>query len=78
MFYHGRCMLSAEKIIGLHDQLTRERHETGTPRNDLTLDEVAEPGWMAAVARQHRANFELWHIEDEARAPGATPTRLPA
>jgi Protein of unknown function (DUF4254) len=24
------------------------------------------------VARQHRANFDLWHIEDEARTPGAT------
>ena len=28
------------------------------------------------VARQHRANFELWHIEDEARAPGATDAEL--
>ena len=28
------------------------------------------------VARQHRANFDLWHIEDEARTPGATDTDL--
>ena len=27
------------------------------------------------VARQHRANFDLWHIEDEARTPGATRCR---
>jgi hypothetical protein len=26
--------------------------------------------------RQHRANFELWHIEDEARVPGATDAEL--
>jgi hypothetical protein len=26
--------------------------------------------------RQHRANFDLWHIEDEARAPGATDAEL--
>jgi hypothetical protein len=28
------------------------------------------------VARQHRANFDLWHIEDEARAPGANDAEL--
>jgi hypothetical protein len=32
--------------------------------------------WLAAVARQHRANYELWHIEDEARAPGATDKEI--
>jgi hypothetical protein len=31
---------------------------------------------MGLVARQHRANFDLWHIEDEARAPGAADTEL--
>ncbi len=64
--------LSAEAIIGLHDRLTRDWHE-----------ETAEPwasahsgDWLDAVARQHRANFDLWHIEDEARAPGATDAAL--
>ena len=32
--------------------------------------------WMTRVALQHRANFELWHIEDEARAPGANDADL--
>jgi hypothetical protein len=32
--------------------------------------------WLSLVARQHRANFELWHIEDEARAPGASDAVL--
>jgi hypothetical protein len=32
--------------------------------------------WLDAVRRQHRANFELWHIEDEARAPGASDADL--
>jgi hypothetical protein len=27
---------------------------------------------LEAVSRQHRANFDLWHIEDVARTPGAT------
>jgi hypothetical protein len=30
------------------------------------------------VTRQHRANFDLWHIEDEARAPGASDAELAA
>jgi hypothetical protein len=34
------------------------------------------PGWLSLVSRQHRANFELWHIEDEARIPGATEAEL--
>jgi hypothetical protein len=34
--------------------------------------------WLALVRRQHQANFALWHIEDEARAPGATDAELAA
>jgi hypothetical protein len=34
------------------------------------------PDWLSLVATQHRANFELWHIEDEARAPGASDAIL--
>ena len=36
----------------------------------------AGSGFLARVARQHRANFDLWHIEDEARTPGATDAAL--
>jgi hypothetical protein len=32
--------------------------------------------WLALVARQHRANFDLWHIEDEARTPGASDAEI--
>ena len=62
-------LLSADAIVDLHDQRTRAWH--------LAPDapEASDP-WLAAVARQHRANFDLWHIEDEARAPGATDAQL--
>jgi hypothetical protein len=64
-------MLSANEIAVLHDRLTRAWHQGA---------EDAQPqsgsDWLAAVARQHRANFDLWHIEDEARAPGATDAEL--
>jgi hypothetical protein len=62
-------MLSAQEITALHDRLTHEWHE------DCAA--VADGGdWMERVARQHRANFDLWHIEDEARTPGATDADL--
>lgn len=78
-------MLSTEQIVALQDQRTREWHFTEPDVTELAFapaetapaeQNPAEPGngqqeWLAAVARQHRANFELWHIEDEARAPGA-------
>jgi hypothetical protein len=64
-------MLSADAIVELHDQRTRAWH-----REPGDGDGVAGGNWLAAVARQHRANFDLWHIEDEARAPGATDAEL--
>jgi hypothetical protein len=57
-------MLVSREITTLHDQLTRRWHEEdAAPRGNE---------WLDRVARQHRANFDLWHIEDEARTPGAT------
>jgi hypothetical protein len=79
-------MLSAEEIAALQDRRTREWHHTEPDPVELAFGDPEaaqeqpasgeEPpsgkqDWLAAVARQHRANFELWHIEDEARAPGA-------
>lgn len=63
-------MLSADAIVTLHDQLTKGWH----PESGEVAD-VPDP-WLARVARQHRANFDLWHIEDEARTPGATDAQL--
>ena len=63
-------MLSADAIVTLHDQLTKGWHaESGE------VADVPDP-WLARVARQHRANFDLWHIEDEARTPDATDAQL--
>jgi hypothetical protein len=65
-------MISAEQIVNLQDRETRALHQAAA--------EAAQPqpesDWLAAVRRQHQANFELWHIEDEARAPGATDAEL--
>jgi hypothetical protein len=75
-------MVSANKIAALHDSLTQAWHESSptqplaAPSGTATTD--PSPDWLDLVARQHRANFELWHIEDEARAPGASDSAIAA
>jgi len=73
VFYHSleRCMpepfhFSAVEIAGLHDRATRLWHND--PFNVVT---VSHPFYNTVLA-QHRANFDLWHTEDRARAPHAT------
>ncbi|MGD0914110.1 MAG: DUF4254 domain-containing protein [Terracidiphilus sp.] len=63
-------MLSANTIADLHDELTRQWHSAAD------AEPHADDLWLDAVARQHRANFDLWHIEDEARTPGASDAKL--
>ena len=65
-------MLSAEAILKLHDQTTSTWHHP--PQNAGGASET-DP-WLSLVSRQHRANFDLWHIEDEARTPGASDAQL--
>ncbi len=74
-------MLSADAIVKLHDQLTELWHigpgGSEAPDGEERFRAIAgEDAWLRAVARQHRANFDLWHIEDEARAPDATDPEL--
>lgn len=63
-------MLSAEAIVGLQDRLTEQWHKEPVPAED------AGNAMLALAARQHRANFDLWHTEDEARTPGATNAQI--
>jgi len=66
-------VLSAIEIVKLHDQLVASWHlASGNP------DTASPSAWLRSVAHQHRANFDLWHIEDEARAPGVTDAELTA
>ena len=61
-------MVSAEAILKLQDEATCTWHTPGQPGNDA----YSADSWLSRVAQQHRANFDLWHIEDEARRTGAT------
>ena len=67
-------MLSAERITALHDRQTSVWHLE--PENGPEAS--ASRDWLGLVEMQHRANFDLWHIEDEARAPGVSDSRLAA
>lgn len=60
-------MLSAIEIARLQDSCTRLWHSQA-PSVPLEL----ENEFLRTVAAEHLANFELWHEEDKARAPGAS------
>jgi hypothetical protein len=62
-------MMDAGEIVELQAEATRLWHDG----REVT------PGASELerlVVEQHRANFELWHVEDEARDPQATPERI--
>src|SRR5580698_11321284 len=74
-------MVSAGEIVALQDRWTRLWHETASGQEDSApVNSVDAWGdaWLDLVARQHRANFDLWHIEDEARAPRVSDAELAA
>jgi hypothetical protein len=64
-------MLSAKIITAMHDELTARWHQEAFETWRPDADECA-----ALIARQHLANFELWHTEDAARTPDATDADL--
>lgn len=70
-------MVSAGEIVALQDRLTSVWHETTNVQESSSPENSADT-WLGLVARQHRANFDLWHIEDEARRPKASDAELAA
>jgi Protein of unknown function (DUF4254) len=71
-------MLDALLITRMQDGMTQALHETeqGT-ENNFNIAFNAD-GLMAITMAQHRANFDLWHEEDKARAPDATDADITA
>jgi hypothetical protein len=57
---------SAVEVASLHDRATRLWHDDAF--NIVTTGQ----SFYSTVVAQHRANFDLWHTEDRARAPHAT------
>jgi hypothetical protein len=70
-------MLSAGAIVELQEERTRAWHQAPANFGEAAAEDP-EGDWLGLVSLQHLANFELWHIEDEARAPGASDAELAA
>ncbi len=68
-------MLSADAIVNLHNLRTRAWHQKPDNPGEAVSAEAGRD-WLGLAALQHRSNFDLWHIEDEARAPGASDAEL--
>ena len=67
----GEIPFSAREIAALHDRATEQWHAEDAPP-------AADSAFMATVLAQHRANFDLWHTEDRARAPKAADADIVA
>jgi len=65
-------MLDAARIPYLHDLATAYGHDptAPAPQPANALEQI--------ILDQHRANFDLWHCEDQARDPLATDATLAA
>ena len=63
-------MLDAARIPHLHDLASAHGHDPSSP--------APQPGnaLEQLILDQHRANFDLWHCEDQARDPLATDSSL--
>ena len=64
---------SASEVAGLHDQANAlwHREPEANPAIPAAQSDAGEI-FLQTVLAQHRANFDLWHTEDRARAPRAT------
>jgi hypothetical protein len=65
-------MLDALLITGMQDEMTTALHAT---EGEFEIETGAD-GLMALAMAQHRANFDLWHEEDKARAPEVTDAEI--
>ncbi len=59
-------MLDASHIAALQDEFTAHGHDPSLPAA------MASGSFDQLVLDQHRANYDLWHCEDQARDPQAS------
>jgi hypothetical protein len=63
-------MFDAAHIVTLHDQSTAHGHDPASPAP------IAASPFDQLVLDQHRANFDLWHREDDARDPDVSDATI--
>lgn len=76
-------LLSAKAVADMQDRLTALWHEQDIEiepegdSEDAVIESVLRDSvFMDSVRDQHLANFELWHIEDQARVPRAPDRQI--
>jgi hypothetical protein len=74
---YSPLMLRADEIVELQDRGTADWHSSAPSDETLSHDGLREAE-KTLLLRQHLANFELWHEEDKARAPGASDAAIAA
>jgi len=70
-------MLRSSSLIEMHDRDAADWHFKQPNDSDL-VREYGMDSVEGLLARQHLANFELWHEEDRARDPRATDAEVAA
>ncbi len=72
----ARKFLEGARLTALQDEAVVRWHHTpaqGTQPEPEPTEELS-----GLILAQHRANFDLWHTEDQARDPDATDQRIAA
>jgi len=74
-------MLDAAHITRLQDQATADWHNQPPPPGPAAPPSPHEAAsspesFDTLLLAHHRANFDLWHEEDQAREPGASDSRI--
>jgi hypothetical protein len=74
-------LLIIRSIPSMHDESTARWHEDPAPVPDAVPvpgsdPAQSEPALSQLLLAHHRANYDLWHTEDRARAPHATDAAL--
>jgi hypothetical protein len=59
-------LIDAHSIMALHDRSTEEWHRLPPPH---VITVAPAEDFDIALRALHQANYELWHLEDEARSP---------
>jgi Protein of unknown function (DUF4254) len=59
-------LIDAHSIMALHDRSTEEWHRLPPPH---VITAAPAEDFDIALRALHQANYELWHLEDEARSP---------
>jgi hypothetical protein len=68
--------LGAATLPLLQDEWTRQWHLSSSDEPSETIPRDSGGPLTDLIQAQHRANFDLWHQEDEARNPDAPDARI--